>query len=107
MKTKKHGKKHINTSSKKPIYDNVEFDSGLEVYCYKQLQHNKIEFKYNDKTFTLVDAFEFITSSYEPDEKRGLLLSKKSNKLQSIKYTPDFVGDNWIIETKGRQSWTD
>lgn len=26
----------------------------------------------------------------------------KSNKLQSIKYTPDFVGKNWIIETKGR-----
>lgn len=104
------GRKKINAPSKrkdKPVYDGITFDSSLEVYCYKQLKANNIDFKYTATTYILTMPFTFISDSYEPDKKRGLLLSKRSPKMQPIKYTPDFVGNNWIIETKGRanESW--
>ena len=31
-------KKKVNSPKKKPIYDGITFDSGLEVYCYKALK---------------------------------------------------------------------
>lgn len=104
---KKLGKKRINSPSKKkdkPTYNGITFDSGLEVYCYKALEKAGLEFKYTQQTFILVCPVLFKGLSYEPDKKRGTLLSKRSPNLQSIKYTPDFVGDGWIIETKGRQN---
>ena len=99
------GRKKVNAS--KHVYDGITFDSGLEIYCYKQLKNNNIPFTYTSNTYTLVEPFAFNSKSYEPDKKRGLLLSLRSPKLQAIKYTPDFIGDNWIIETKGRanESW--
>jgi hypothetical protein len=100
-------KKHINSPSKrkdKPTYNGIKFDSGLEVYCYKQLVDNKIQFEYTPLTFVLDYPFTFNGDVYEPDLKRGLLLAKRTNKYQSIKYTPDFVGKDWIIETKGMQN---
>lgn len=104
MKTKLLSKKKINTSKSKPTYDGIIFDSGLELYCYRSLQEAKLQFEYTPTTFVLINAFKALCESWEPDKKRGLLLSKKSDNLQSIKYTPDFVGINWIIETKGRQN---
>lgn len=95
------GRKKVNTAKSKPVYNGITFDSSLEVYCYKQLQANNLSFKYTEVTYVLINPFTFNGLSYEPDKKRGLLLSKKSPKLQSIKYTPDFIGSNWIIETKG------
>lgn len=104
---RKVGKKRVNAPSKrkdKPTYNGITFDSGLEVYCYKALEKAGLQFEYTKTTFVLIQPFVFGRDSYEPDKKRGLLLTKKSPNLQSIKYTPDFVGDTWIIETKGRQN---
>jgi len=86
----------------KPIYDNITFDSTLEVYCYKALKNAGILFKYVPLTFVLQYPFDYECDVYEPDLKRGKLLAKRTNKYQSIKYTPDFVGKDWIIEVKGR-----
>jgi len=103
IKRKKNkGKSHSN--SRFIEYEGILFDSKLEVYCYKKLIEANIQFKYTPTTFVIVDAFTYNGDSLEPDKKRGLLLSKRSNKLQSIKYTPDFVGEGWIIETKGRMN---
>jgi hypothetical protein len=104
---KKIGKKRVNSPSKKkdkPTYNGIIFDSGLEVYCYKQLEKIGIEFKYEPTHFVLQLPFVYPHYVYEPDKKRGLLLSKRSSKYQSISYTPDFIGEGWIIETKGISS---
>jgi hypothetical protein len=101
---KKLGKKRINSPSKrkdKPIYNGITFDSGLEVYCYKQLEKNKIEFQYEPTSYVLQVPFVYPYFVYEADKKRGKLLSIRTPKYQSISYTPDFIGDGWIIETKG------
>ena len=85
----------------KPSYDNITFDSKLEVYCYKKLIEASIKFEYTSTTFILQHPFTYDKIVMEPDKKRGPLLSTRSSKYQSIKYTPDFIGDGWIIETKG------
>jgi hypothetical protein len=107
MKTKKVVSKKVKKRSinaGKVEYDGIQFDSKLEIYCYKKLVENLIEFKYVPTTFQVLNPFVFNSTSLEPDKKRGELLSKRSSKLQGIKYTPDFVGDKWIIETKGRMN---
>lgn len=96
--------KKVRKATKKALYDGITFDSNLEVYCYKALKAAKLDFKYVPTTFTLIDGFDFIGTSYEADKRVGKLLTAKSSKMQSIKYTPDFVGKNWIIETKGAQT---
>ena len=87
--------------AKTPTYDGITFDSNLELYCYKALQEAKIDFKYTPTTYTLVPGFTFNSLSYEADKRIGKLLVERSPTMQSIKYTPDFVGDGWVIETKG------
>ena len=88
----------------KSEYDGVKFQSNLEVYCYKALQKAGIDFKYEPTTYVLIEGFKSENVSYEADKRIGNLLRPKSQNLQSIKYTPDFVGKDWIIETKGAQT---
>jgi len=90
--------------SVKSEYDGVKFQSSLEVYCYKALQKAEIDFKYEPTTYVLIEGFKSENVSYEADKRMGNLLRPKSQNLQSIKYTPDFVGKDWIIETKGVQT---
>lgn len=97
-------KKPRKSRSIKSTYDGINFDSNLEVYCYKALQTAEISFKYTPTTYVLIPAFKFNGLSYEADKRTGKELVPKSVNMQSIKYTPDFVGDNWIIETKGAQT---
>lgn len=97
-------KKKINSPKKKPIYDGITFDSNLEVYCYKQLKKNKIQFEYTPTSFIVQLPFKYGWEVYEPDKKRGKLLSQRTSNYQPIRYTPDFVGDGWIIEVKGRMN---
>lgn len=96
--------KKVKNASKKLFYDGIKFDSNLEIYCYKALKAADIEFEYVPTTYVLVPGFTFLGTSYESDKRVGKLLSPKSSKMQSIKYTPDFVGKDWIIETKGAQT---
>jgi len=96
--------KEKRTSKCKILYDNKEFDSKLEVYCYKKLTEANVKFEYTSTTFILQHPYSYEKEVWEPDKKRGELLSLRSPKYQSIKYTPDFMGDGWIIETKGVQN---
>ena len=89
--------------SKKVIYDSITFASGLEKYMYIALKKAKIKAEYEGETFTLIDGFEFNTSSYERQSNgKGQLINRGNKKILPIKYTPDFIGNGFIIETKGR-----
>ena len=89
--------------SKKVIYDDITFASGLEKYMYQALKKAKVFAEYEGETFTLIDGFEFNTSSYERQSNgKGQLINRGNKKILPIKYTPDFVGDGFVIETKGR-----
>ena len=89
--------------SKKITYDGINFASGLERYMYMALKNAKIKAKYEGETFVLVNGFDFNNESYERQSNgRGEFRNRGSKKVLPIKYTPDFIGDKFIIETKGR-----
>ena len=89
--------------SKKTTFDGITFASGLEKYMYQVLKKAKIYAEYEGMTFTLQDAFMFDVDSYERQGNgKGEMVNRGQKKLQSIKYTPDFVSPSFIIECKGR-----
>ena len=89
--------------SKKVIYDDITFASGLEKYMYLALKKAKIKADYEGETFTLIDGFEFDTTSYERQSNgKGEFKDRGNKKILPIRYTPDFVGKKFIIECKGR-----
>ena len=89
--------------SKKVMYDGIAFASGLEKYMYQALKKAKIKAEYEGQTFTLIDGFEFETASYERQSNgKGEFVDRGNKKILPIKYTPDFVNDKFIIETKGQ-----
>ena len=89
--------------SKKVIYDSITFASGLEKYMYQALKKAKIKADYEGRTYTLIEGFDFESSSYERQSNgKGQFVDRGNKKILPIKYTPDFVGEDFIIETKGR-----
>jgi len=89
--------------SKKVTYDGVNFASGLEKYMYIALQKADIEFGYEFRAFQLLPSFEFNQASYERQANgKGDYKDRGNKKVLGIKYTPDFEGSDFIIETKGR-----
>lgn len=69
------------------VYDNIQFRSKLEVYCYKKLKQNNIKAGYESHTFTILEAFKYMEES-----------------IRKMTYKPDFVGENFIIECKGNMN---
>ena len=89
--------------SKKVTFDGITFASGLEKYMYIALQKAKIHAIYEGSTFELQEGFMFDNESYERQGNgKGDMVNRGSKKILNIKYTPDFVSDTFIIETKGR-----
>src|SRR5210317_1276925 len=89
--------------AKKITYDGIRFASGLERYMYMQLKKHKIKAEYEGETFILIDSFNFPNESFERQaNNKGEFRNRGSKKILPIKYTPDFIGDGFIIETKGR-----
>jgi hypothetical protein len=84
------GEKNHSTSNKKvknatPLeYDGVSFKSKLEMYCYKLLKENNIPVEYEVVKFNILEPF-----TYNEEKVRGMM------------FTPDFVGDNFVVECKG------
>ena len=102
MKYRKN-KKRGPVRSKKVIYDGITFASGLEKYMYLALKKAKIKAKYEGETYTLIDSFNFMTTSYERQSNgKGDFVDRGNKKILPIKYTPDFIGKDFIIECKGR-----
>ena len=102
MKYRKNRKKGP-VRSKKVTYDGVTFASGLEKYMYQALKKAKIKADYEGRTYTLIEGFDFESSSYERQSNgKGQFVNRGNKKILPIKYTPDFIGEDFIIETKGR-----
>tara|TARA_R110002012_G_scaffold85883_8_gene213985 strand:+ start:3148 stop:3600 length:453 start_codon:yes stop_codon:yes gene_type:complete len=96
-------KKRGPVQSKKIVYDNITFASGLERYMYMALKKAKIRALYEGETFELFEGFDFPFESYERcGNGKGDYKNRGNKKILNIKYTPDFVGRGFIIETKGR-----
>lgn len=89
--------------SKKIIYDGITFASGLEKHMYIALKKAKIDFDYEGKTFELVPSFIFKNKCFErQSNSKGDFINRGCKKVLNLKYTPDFIGVDFIIETKGR-----
>ena len=100
---RKRRKKNGPVRSKKVVFDGITFASGLERYMYQALKKAGIKAKYEGETYTLIDGFKFMTTSYERQSNgKGEFKDRGNKKILPIKYTPDFVGDKFIIECKGR-----
>ena len=100
---KKFKRKRGPVRSKKVTFDGITFASGLERYMYQVLKKEKIYAEYEGMTFELQEAFEFDVNSYERQANgKGEMVNRGQKKIQSIKYTPDFISPSFIIECKGR-----
>lgn len=100
---KKISRKKGPVVAKKVVYDNIAFASGLEKYMYQVLKDNKIFAQYESHTFELVNSFEFQNNCFERQSNgEGDFCNRGNKKVLNLKYTPDFIGLNFIIETKGR-----
>ena len=89
--------------AKKVTYDGIKFASGLERYMYQALKKAKIKATYEGKTFEIVGGFEFDTTCIARSANgKGDYKDRGNKKILPIKYTPDFIGCNFIIECKGR-----
>jgi hypothetical protein len=103
MKKRSYKRKRGPVQSKKIIYDGIKFASGLERYMYMALKKAKIKALYEGETFELMEGFEFPFESYERcGNGKGDYKNRGNKNIFNIKYTPDFVGKGFIIETKGR-----
>ena len=89
--------------SKKITVDGIQFASGLEKYTYVALKDSKLYEGYENQVFQLVENFNFRNLSYEKQANgKGEYTNRGTKKVLGIKYTPDFVGKDYIIECKGR-----
>ena len=89
--------------AKKVSYDGIDFASGLEKHMYIALQKAKIRSKYEGETFVLLPGFHFENKVYERQANgKGEYKNRGEKRILPIKYTPDFIGEDFIIETKGR-----
>ena len=100
---KRKSKKRGPVRAKKVSYDGIDFASGLEKYMYIALRKNKIKAKYEGETFVLLPGFHFENEVYERQSNgKGEYKNRGCKRILPIKYTPDFIGEDFIIETKGR-----
>ena len=103
MMKRSYRRKKGPVQSKKITYDGITFASGLERYMYTALKKAKIKALYGGETFELLESFNFPFESYERcGNSKGDYKNRGNKKIFNIKYTPDFVGKGFIIETKGR-----
>ena len=68
-------------------YDKINFKSKLEVYCYQQLKKHNLEANYEPIKFTILESFIY-----------------NGEKVRPMTYTPDFVGEDFVIEVKGNMN---
>ena len=103
MKKKNYKRKRGPVQAKKVTYDGIKFASGLERYMYMALKKAKIKAKYEGNTYEIVPGFNFTNSCVARTASgKGEYKERGNKKILPIKYTPDFIGKNFIIECKGR-----
>ena len=100
---RRYSKKKGPVRSKKKTVDGIEFKSGLEAFMYLALKNANIQAEYEGQTYELVPSFKFKNNSYEKQGNgKGEFKNRGNKKILNLKYTPDFIGNGFIIECKGR-----
>ena len=67
------------------------------------LKKAKIKCRYEVETYELIPGFMFKNNSYERQSNgKGGYIERGNKKVRAITYTPDFTGEGFIIECKGR-----
>ena len=100
---KKYSKKRGPVRAKKVSFDGIQFQSGLEVYMYKALKEASIVAEYEPMSYTLLEGFDLEGICFEKQANgKGEYKDRGCKKVLPIKYKPDFVGRDFVIECKGR-----
>lgn len=86
---------------KKIKYDGLQFQSGLEKYCYIQLKANKLFEGYESETFRVMEGFSLPNEIYAKTSAGKGEYKLRTGVIRPIDYTPDFIGRDYIIECKG------
>lgn len=103
IRKRTRSKKKGPVQAKKVKYDGINFASGLERYMYMALKKAKIKAEYEGNTYTLLEGFDFTSESYERQSNgKGDFTNRGNKRILPIRYTPDFIGSDFIIECKGR-----
>ena len=76
----------------------IKFRSRLEEFCYDELKNANLAFKYEPFRLVLIPGFRYEGFALE---RVGKKFKDAWKKQQDVVYIPDFVGPDWIIETKG------
>lgn len=97
MKRRKTGA----VNSKKKTIDGITFASSLEAYTYTKLKQEGIDFEYEGKTYEVLPSFRYQGEYLQSTSGKKEMTDKSNKVVRAITYTPDFVGDGWVIETKG------
>lgn len=100
---RRKSKKKGPVRAKKVEYDGIKFQSGLEKNMYIALKKANIKCRYEVETYELIPGFMFNNNSYERQSNgKGGYIERGNKKVRAITYTPDFTGQGFIIECKGR-----
>ena len=103
MAIKRRTRKKGPVRAKKVSLDGINFASGLEKRMYMALKENNLFDKYEGEVFQLMESFVLPNISFEKTSNgKGDYKNRGCKKVLGIKYTPDFTGIDYIIETKGR-----
>ena len=103
IKRSRKGRKRGPVRAKRVMQDGINFASGLERYMYLALKKAKIKAAYEGQTYVVQEGFEFTQAAYEKQSNgKGEYKNRGNKKILPVKYTPDFVGKDFIIECKGR-----
>ena len=101
---RKKGKSIVGAKGKKKTYPfkGIDYKSGLEKNMAMLLDEANIKFQYEPVKFDVVPSFKFNVDSYEKQSNgKGDMVNRGQKNVLSVSYTPDFIGEGFIIETKG------
>jgi hypothetical protein len=92
----------VKTKKKNLSFKGVAYRSSLERHQAVLLDAAGIDFEYEPLKLDIFNGFDFPFKSYERQSNgKGEMVNRGEKKILGITYTPDFVGDDFIIETKG------
>jgi len=99
---RKKGKTIVKNRKKSYEFMGIDYKSTLEKNMAMLLTASNIPFEYEPAKYEVMEAFDFPFKSYERQSNgKGEFKDRGGKKVLGIKYTPDFVGHGFIIETKG------
>jgi len=101
---RRKGKSIVGGNKKKKDYSfkGIPYKSSLEKAMGILLDSEGIDFEYEPVKIQVMQGFDFPFKCFERQSNgKGDMVDRGNKKVLGISYTPDFVGEDFIIETKG------